>query len=417
MNEFISDLERELVAAARRRATGRRRIGFVPRVRPATVLAILALAALTFAAVAVVRGLEDGSRTGDERPEVPPPPGATFPLPAAPVAQPCPGVEQREYSGGLQHPFSVFTRPRTGADALPALAGADSFSWIPAGTIFPTDARRAAPEQFDAEVYLVPAAEPRQGGTCDGRREAVLAVCLVVVDDETVVRCFEEDELEGGRAVAVTSAGVAYGVVPDPVERVTLDAPGENVSATVHDNAFEMPIAAKAGDQVRLELARIRQCRPSDELLDAVPALRDAGWVKLPSAAEDALPSGGMPRWARRIETDGELVLWVLAHCDAAERACVIGVLDGNWVAQPCATARELRQRGLRWTFPAGNRVGVAGIAPPGTRSAEAVRGDRSQELALTGGVYGTVLPAAFGSADPARDGAIVDVVVRFRSR
>jgi hypothetical protein len=275
------------------------------------------------------------------------------------------------------------------------------------------DARRATPEQFNAEVYLVPAAEPRQGGACDGRREAVLAVCLVVVEAETVVKCFDENEIEGGRAVAVTSAGVAYGVVPDRVERVTLDGPRENVTANVYDNAFSMPIAAKAGDDVRMELARVRQCRPSDELLDAVPALRDGGWATVPTEVEDALPSGGVLRWARRIDTGGRLDLWVLAHCDAAERACVIAVLPGTWVAQPCATAREVRQRGLSWTFATGDSVGVTGIAPPGTRRAEAVRGGRSHELTLTAGVYGTVLPRAFRAADPAN----LDVTVEFRSR
>jgi hypothetical protein len=408
MSDFISDLERELVGAARRRATGRRL--FVPRLRPAAVLTVVVLAALTIAGIAVVRGLDDGSRTGDERPQVPPPPGA-FALPAAPAAQPCPGVEQREMAGGVQHPLSVFARPGTAADAVPPLAGADSYAWIPAGTIHRVDARRAAPEQFDAEVYLVPAAEPRRGGACDGHKEAVLAVCLVAVAGETVVRCFSEDEIEGGRAVAVTSAGVAYGVVPDRVERVTLEGGGETVSATVHDNAFEMPIAAKAGDDVRLSLTRVRQCRPSDELLDAVPALRDGGWVTLTAEAEAALPNGGMPRWGRRIETDDELVLWVVAHCDAAERACIIALLDGL-IAHTCATAPEIRQRGLIGTFSVGEGVGVAGIAPAGADRAEAVSGDRSRELALTEGVYGAVLPPAFRpKEDP------TGVTVRFSSR
>jgi hypothetical protein len=415
MNEFISDLEHELVAAARRRATRRRRVVLVPRLRP--VLVAVAIAALAVAAAAAVRGLEDGSRTGDERPHVPPPSGPAFRLPAAPVAQPCPGVEQREMAGGVQHPLSIFTRPRTAADAVPALAGTDSFSWIRAGTIHRVDARRAAPEQFDAEVYVVPGAEPREGGTCDGELQAVMAVCLVVVDDQTFVKCFDEHEVEGGRAVAVTPDGVAYGVVPDRVERVLLDAPRENVSANVHDNVFSMPIAAEAGDEVRLELTRIRQCRPSDELLDAVPALRDGGWTTLPAEVEDALPSGDVPRWARRIDAGDGLELWVVAHCDAVESACVIAVMGGGWFAQPCGTAREIRRQGLRWTFPAGERAGVAGIAPPGTRRAEAVRGDRALELPLTGGVYGTVFPAAFGRADPGDDGGIVDVIVRFRSR
>jgi hypothetical protein len=104
MSDFVADLERELVTAARRRATRRRRVVLIPRLRPATVLAVVAVAALLVAAAAVVRGLEDGSRPGDERPQVPPPSGPSFALPAAPVAQPCPGAEQREVAGGVQHP-------------------------------------------------------------------------------------------------------------------------------------------------------------------------------------------------------------------------------------------------------------------------------------------------------------------------
>ena len=395
-----------LYGIARRRAT-RRRVVPVPRLRP--VLALVALAALVVALVAVARGLDDRSRPGDERPQVPPPSGPAFALPAAPVAQPCPGVEQREDDAGIQHPLTIFTRSRTAADAVPELAGADSLAWIPAGTIHRVGARRAAREQFDAEVYLVPAAEPRLGGGCDGQLEAMLAVCLVAVDGETFVKCFSELEVEGGRAVAVTPTGVAYGVVPDRIERVTLQAPGGNVSANVHDNAFEMPITAKAGDEVRMELAGGRQCAPSDELLDAVPALRDGDWVTPPTAVEDALPSGGTPRWGRRIETGDRLELWLLVHCDTAERACVIGVYGGNWVARPCATAREIRGHGSWWSFSVGDRRGLAGLAPPGTRGAQFIEGDRVHDLPITGGAFGGLLPATFRPApDPAVDPARV---------
>ena len=407
MSDFVADLERELVAAARRRAT-RRRVVLVPRLRPATVLAVVAVVAMLVVAAAVVRGLEDGSRPGDERPQVPPPSGPAFALPAAPVAEPCPGVEQREEDDVIRHPLSIFARPRTAADAVPALAGADSFAWIRAGTIHRVGARRAAPDRFDAEVYLVPAAEPRRGGAL---RRPPGGRCSRSASSPSARRpscgASRELEVEGGRAVAVTPAGVAYGVVPDRVERVTLGAPGETVSANVHDNAFELPIAAKAGDQVRMELARVRQCPPSEELLDAVPALRDGDWVTLPTAADEALPSGrGMPRWARPIGSGDGLELWVLAHCEGVERACVIAVLGGNWVAKPCATARELREHGLSWFFLVGDSGGVAGIAPPGTRGAQVVEGERVHDLTITGGVFGRPPPGprSGSPADPAVD-------------
>jgi hypothetical protein len=413
MSDFIADLERELLAAARRRATRRRRVVLLPRLRPATVLAFVALAALVVALFAVARGLDGGSHPADERPQPPPPSGPAFALPAAAVAKPCPGVEQREYDGGIQHPMSVFDRPRTDADAVPALDGADSFSWIPAGTIHRPDARRAAPDQFDAQVYLVPAAEPRKGGACNGHREAVMAVCLVVVDDETFVRCFSELEIEGGRAVAVTPAGVAYGVVPNRVGRVTL----ENVTADVHDNAFEVPIAAQAGDEIRMQLEWLDACRPSRALLSAVPVLERGSLMRLPLAAEDALPSGGLEQWAVAIPSPGELELWAVARCDDAESACVLGIYDDQWVAQPCATARQIRSRRENWwMFPAGGRLGIAGIAPPGSTRVEVLDGDDVHEVPLTGGVFGGLLPASYGaSVDPGERDPSERLVVRIR--
>jgi hypothetical protein len=419
MSDFIADLEAELVAAARRRAgRHRRRVVLVPRLRPATVLAVLALAVLLVAVLAAVRELGDGTRPADERPAPTPGPGATFPLPAAEQARPCPGVAQREMAGDAPPqgiPLSIFTRPQTEPDAIPSLTGADSYTWIPAGTIYPAGARRPAPEQFDAELHLVPAAEPRQGDACDGRRDAVLGVCLVVGAGEAVVKCFSDAEVEAGRAFALTSPGVVHGIAPDGVAAVTLDAPSENVSAAVHDNAFEIVVPAVAGDPVRIELEMVRECRGSGELLDAVPALRGGGWQTLPAAAEDAMPSAGLRQWARRIETGDSLELWAITRCGDADRACVLAVHDGNWVAQPCATARELRKQGTSWTFPVPGRLGVAGMAPPGTRGVQVVSGDRVHDLAFSGGVFGGLLPPAFGrSVDPGDEDAAKDLRVQY---
>ncbi len=187
MSDFIADLERELVVAAHRRTTRRRRVVRLPRPRPATVLAFVALAALVVALVAVARNLDDGSRPGDERPS-PPPGGATLVLPAAAAARPCPGVEQRSLPGeGPSYQLGIFARPQTGPDAVPPLDGADSSSWIPADTIIPDASRRPAPEHFDAELHLVPASEPRRDGACDGELDTAIVVCLVVGTGEAVV--------------------------------------------------------------------------------------------------------------------------------------------------------------------------------------------------------------------------------------
>jgi hypothetical protein len=399
MSDFIADLERELVTAARRRATRRPRV-LLPRLRPATVLAFVALAALAVAVVALVRGLDDGSRAGDERPSVPPGPGVAFALPAAEVARPCPGLEQREQAGKAPQPFplGIFTRPRTEADAVPQLTGADSYAWIPAGTIFLEGARRPAPERFDAELHLVPAAEPREGGRCDGELPAVLGVCLVVGAGDAVVKCFSDEEVEAGRALALTSPGVVHGIAPDGVGRVTLHTRAETVSADVHENAYEIRAPVAGGEEIRLELERTQECRPSSSLLDALPALRDGAWQTLPAA----MPSAGVRQWARRIETGDELELWAIARCDATERACVMAIHGGDLVAQHCATVGELRGGGLSGAFPVPGGVGIAGMAPPGTRGVQVVKGGRVHDLPLTGGVFGGILPPEFGgSVDP----------------
>jgi hypothetical protein len=414
MSDFIDDLERELVAAARRRATSRRRrVVLVPRLRPATVMAFVAVAALVLAAFAVVRGLDEGTRPGDERPSVPPGPSVAFALPAVGPAELCPGVEQREQAGGAPQPdpLGIFERPQAEGDAVPQLAGAVSYSWIPAGTIHLDGARRAASRQFSSAVHLVPVAEPRQGQRCDGHREAQLGACLVVAG---VAACFSDEEIQAGRAVVLTAPGVVHGIMPDGVARVTIDARRGDISADVHDNAFEAPLQAVEGEQVRVALEHARQCNPSDALLEALPALRDGSARTLPPAVEEALPSGGAPHWVARVEGRGALELWALVRCEGAERACVVGVLEGDWVAQPCATAQEIR-RGVSWTFPTGTGVGVAGMAPPGAKVARASRRGKTHEMEITGGVFGAVLPREFGAGDPDGDGAIVDFVVEFR--
>jgi hypothetical protein len=417
MSDFISDLEAELVAAARRRAGSRRPVVPVPRLRPATVVAVVALAALLVAAVAVVRGLDDSSRPARERPSVPPNPGVAFALPAAEVARPCPGVEQRTEAGDAppRFPLRIFTRPQTESDAMPSLTGADSYSWIPAGTVVLDGSRRPGAEQFDAELHLVPAAEPRQGGSCRGEREPVLGVCLVVGAGDAVVKCFSDEDVEAGRALALTSTGVVHGIAPDGVARVTLHARGAVVSADVHENAYEISAPVVAGERVRLELERLRECRPSSELLDAVPALRDGAWQTLPAPAEEAMPSAGVRQWARRVQTGDELELWAIARCDNGQRACVLGVHEGDWVAEPCATASELRASGTWWAFPVAGGVGIAGMAPPGTRGVQAVSSGRVHELPLTGGVFGGILPPAFGrSVDAGKDEAAAHLRMRY---
>jgi hypothetical protein len=382
MSDFIGDLERELVAAARRRATRRRRVMPLPRLRPATVLAFVALVALAVALVAVVRELERGPQPAGE----PPGPGVVVPLPGAEPARACPGYDQRVETGDVPRsqsfPLRVFTRPRARGDALPPSTG------VPTGTIYPDGARRAGAEHFAADVHLVPIAEPREGGGCDGELQAQLGVCLVA---DAVVRCFSDEEVAAGRAVAVTSPGVVHGIAPDGVGRVTLHVGGETATADVHDNAYEISAPAAVGERVRLVLERTEECRPSPELLDALPVLRDGSWQALPAGT-------GVREWARRFATGEGLELWAVAHCDGVEHACVVALHAGQQVAEPCATADQLRLSETSWLFEVtGGRRAIAGMAPPGTRGVQVVGGGRVHDVAFAGGAYGGVLPPGVG--------------------
>ena len=386
MSDFIGDLERELVAAARRRAARRRRVVLLPRLRPATVLAIVALAALAVAAVAVVRELEGSPRPADERPGPPPASGVALALPGAEAARDCPGYDQRVEAGDLPRshsfPLRVFTRPRARGDALPPSTG------VPTGTIFPDGARRAGAEDFAADVHVVPIAEPREGGGCDGELQAALGVCLVA---DAVVRCFTDAEVAAGRALAVTSPGVVHGIAPDGVGRVTLHAGGEAFATDVQDNAYEISAPVEAGEHVRLALERTEECRPSPELLEVLPVLRDGGWQTVPAGT-------GVREWARRFETGEGLELWAVAHCDGIEHACVVAIHSGKQVAEPCATADQLRRSETSWQFEVAGRQAIAGMAPPGTRGVQVVSGGRVHDLAFAGGAYGGVLPPGVGS-------------------
>jgi hypothetical protein len=392
MTDFIADLERELVAAARRRATGRRRVVLLPRLRLATVVAVVALAALLFAALAVVRGLDDGPRPGDERPSVPPRPSVALALPAAEEARPCPGVSQRETAGEAPEgvDLGIFTRPMAAQDALPSLTGADSYSWIRMGTIHPDSARRPAPGQFDAELHIVAGAEPREGGGCEGHLQADLAVCLVVGAGEPVVKCFPNADVEAGRAFAVTGRGVVHGILPDGIASATLRWNAGTHTVAVRDNVVEAHLPLEAGDTVRVELEPSDACRPNPDLLDAVPALRDAEWDTLPTV------DGGKWQWGRRVGGD-ELDVLVVAPCEEGERACVVAVYDERGFSEQCGTAAQIRQEGMWAPLPVAGRLGVVGVAPHGASRAQVILDGRDyREVPTSGGVFATILPLAY---------------------
>jgi hypothetical protein len=246
MTDFIADLESELVAAARRRSTRRH----VPRPRLVPVVAAIAL---VVAAVAVLRGV-DGSRTADDRP-VPPGPGVVVSLPTAEPADDggCRPAKDARIPGKPQ--LAVFERPQTVEERfLPYGYGA-----LPVDLV-DEDSLRATGVTDRFHVIRVGGLS----GGCDGERRPVdPGVCLIVGSEFVAVRCFGDQQVARGTAIAVAPVPAAkttdwvFGVVPDGVDRVRLSWAGGTATARVLDNGYDVRLAGvKPGDEVRVELER-----------------------------------------------------------------------------------------------------------------------------------------------------------------
>jgi hypothetical protein len=384
VNDFIADLETELVAAARRRATGRRRR---PRPRPrlAPLAAAAAVVLVALAAFAAVRGI-DSSGTGDERPATPPPssgPGVTLTLPAAVQAV---GADRCADAIGGYAPsgvrLSVFDRAQTAGDRL----GGD-LSWLPASMYAPGSVRQVGPG-----LHLVLAGVTEQ--PCADQQVFQAGACVIV--GRQAGRCFTGAQIASGGAVT-TFGGTAYGIVPDGIESVDLSWDGGGASATVRDNAYAVD-GVPAGKRVRIESSGAAEgCTPSAAAYDAAPALRLPAEGTPPRALDAAMKQlGSRGEWlahARHLTTRTGLEIWVAPDmpCDRAdqrpERVCLLVAADDR-PGPVCDTPADIaRQGGLVES----GRV-VAGFAPAGMRTAE-VRtvGSNDVELvAIEHGVFGT---------------------------
>jgi hypothetical protein len=382
MNDFIADLETELVAAARRRATARRRL---PRPRLATLAAAAAVVLIAVVAFAAVRGI-DSSQTGDERPAPPPrssEPGVTLALPAAIEAK---GADRCADAAGGYAPsgvkLSVFDRPETPGDRLGDL------SWLPASMYSQGSVREIGPG-----LHLVMAAVSDQ--PCADQQIYQAGAC-VIVGRAQAGRCFTGAQIASGAAVTLFR-GTAYGIVPDGIESVDLSWDGGGASASVRDNAYAAEGVPKDA-RVRIEPSgAVEGCAPSAAAYDAAPALRLQPEGTPPKALDTAMERlGSRGEWlahARHLTTRAGLEVWVAPDmpCDRAdqrpERVCLLALTD----AQPrfvCETPARIAQQGA---LIGSDRV-VAGFAPAGMRTAE-IRTDGSdavERVPVEHGLFGT---------------------------
>jgi LytR cell envelope-related transcriptional attenuator len=226
MTDFVHDLEVELLAAARRRATGRRPL---PRITWRPVVAVLAIAALAVAAFATLRPAE---------PREPSKPGAFVPLTPTPI-QACDGttppqlpVTFRAIGGAppneVTKALAVLRRPYEPGDQLLAIA-APLDTWLPVGEYDPKAVRRASVPAS----YLVPTSDLRtKPHACGGGESRGPGVCLVMPG---TFACFTLAEIREGRALA-RNGRTYVGIVPDGPTWVRINA---SLGALAVDNVFE----------------------------------------------------------------------------------------------------------------------------------------------------------------------------------
>ena len=255
-DDFVRDLEEELVAAARYRAGRRRHRVRLPRparrsvggalLGAATVAAIVALAAF-----ALSRG--DDDRAAVERRATPPPAGLVVPLVPMIESASCRGLEVRDepafaYAGGI----GLFERAQRKADSIPPPRG-NVVTWVPVRTFDPSESRLAGYKRLPTIVHAFPSLGVSTDGDCtsdDGP-----GICLVEVERD--FRCFTSAQVLGGGAIALSPDGWAIGIVPDGIDKVDLTARGKTTTAEVVENVYAARLGVPAGSDVRVAPAAL----------------------------------------------------------------------------------------------------------------------------------------------------------------
>jgi hypothetical protein len=414
---FVSDLEEELVAAARYRAERRSRPPVLPRPSPAAlrggvaVGAALALGAIV--AAIVLQGGNGGTLAG-ERSAAALPPTATFRLPPMQPLAPC-GQPASEplVDGGPIPGISLLGRPQRDADALPLDPGL-----LPIGSFDPRSARRATHTRLWSTVHVVPSLDVAVDGRCGSRDGPGL--CLVA--DEREFACFAAADVEGGRALARTSAYTVVGLVPDGVDRVTIYASGPPVGAEVVENVYEAQLDDAPGSQLEVAFSRPEPdgCRRTvaADLLAQVAVLRDQPRPShaLPRAARDAFAEwewsldavveSGARFWGRSVTVDFWAVPVVprgAAECAPATRVCIVAVSERSGAWAHCVLGRN--RDGEDWVI-AGllrDHAVIFGVVPDGVTGARVTRRGATVEVDAHDNVFGGVLPFPYRVRDQTR--------------
>lgn len=253
MTDFVSQLEQELLSAARRRAKARRRL---PRLNLRPVLALAALAAALAAVFVVARPARE--------PEPPATPPAGFTLPPADRQAPCEAGGQEPT--GEPAPDAVFKhiellRRMPSDDRLPVgLRGERNLpygTWLPVGSVGAGTERKPLDT---SRFYVLPTGDVRTGPLgCGPTQSRGPGACLIFGADPVFTRCFTIAEIEAGRAftlVDVSRTGAqVLGLVPDGVGQVDFKSGRVHALLPVRENAVQEYLGdLKATDGVTIEL-------------------------------------------------------------------------------------------------------------------------------------------------------------------
>ena len=220
MTDFVDDLERELLAAARRRTAGIRHRRSFARGRLWRGGALIVGMAAAVALIAlVVRPAPD--------PETPATP-STGHLPAAALPTQCRGtmmVTSTPTPDSVLDALTVLRRqPRT-RDALPV----GTLGWLPVGSYAPDGARRVG------DVLVVPTADVRERSSrCGDSSTRGPGACLVS-EQPVSGRCFTLDEILAGRAFELDGNWLT-GLVPDSWGQVEFGVRGTRTRLPASEN-------------------------------------------------------------------------------------------------------------------------------------------------------------------------------------
>lgn len=211
MTDFVDDLERELLAAARRRTARERRL---PRaLRPkldGRALGLVAVAAIATAIAFVVRPTPDSEHAATPQRRV----LHTVALPTL-----CAGTRDLARTPAPKTVFdtlAVLRRKPGKADGLPG----GLMDWLPVGSYAPGSARRAGDN-----VLVLPTSDVRDRSPRCGDSSSRGPGACVVTEVPVAAACFTLDEIRSARAFAVENQSVV-GLVPDGWHGIELDIAG-----------------------------------------------------------------------------------------------------------------------------------------------------------------------------------------------